>query len=241
MDEGGGPISFFFRNDDVGWEDTRLFDLLDLFARYEVPIDLAVIPKSISRETAARLRQLVAERSGYVSVHQHGFEHVNHEQTGRKCEFGDSRSSELQHADIAAGKKLLTDLLGPITDSIFTPPWNRCNASTAACLQKEGFTLLSRDITAKQLDTPELMELSVSIDWFGHRKQVRLTPDEIGASLGAAVSSQTPVGVMLHHALIDDEEREMIGELLKLLSSRPQVRCQLMRDLVPSPERNATS
>jgi len=231
MDETAGPISFFFRNDDVGWEDARLFDMLDIFAQYEVPIDLAVIPKSISRETAARLRKLVAERSGYVSVHQHGFAHVNHERTGRKCEFGDSRSLELQHADIAAGKELLSDLLGPITDPIFTPPWNRCTAFTAACLQNEGFTLLSRDVTAKQLDIADLMELPVSIDWFGHRKKVRLTSNEIGDALSATVSSREPVGVMLHHALVDDEEREMIGELLKLLSSRSQVRCRLMREV----------
>ncbi len=238
MDEAGGPIAFFFRNDDVGWEDAQLFEMLDVFARYEVPIDLAVIPKSISRETAERLRKMVAERPASISVHQHGFAHVNHEQTGRKCEFGESRSSELQHADIAAGKKLLGDLLGPITDSIFTPPWNRCTASTAACLKQEGFALLSRDITAKQLD---LMELPVSVDWFGHRKQVRLTPGEIGASLGAAVSSQGPVGVMLHHALVNDDEREMIGELLKLLAAHSQGRCRLMRDLVPATERKATS
>src|SRR6185503_15835647 len=212
MDEAHVPISFFFRNDDVGWEDTRLFELLELFAQYEVPIDLAIIPRSISRETAARLRKLVAERPRHISVHQHGYAHVNHEQMGRKCEFGESRSLERQYADIAAGRVLLSDLLGPITDSIFTPPWNRCTAFTAACLQSAGFTLLSRDITAKELDIADLMELPVSIDWFGHRKQVRLTPNEIGDALSAAVSSRTPVGVMLHHALVDDDERERIGE-----------------------------
>jgi hypothetical protein len=46
---------------------------------------------------------------------------------------------------------------------------------------------------------------------------------------------------MLHHALVDDEERERIGELLELLSSHWQVSCRLMRDLVPSFERIATS
>jgi len=228
-DEAHGPVSFFFRNDDVGWEDARLFELLDVFAQNEMPIDLAVIPRSISRETAVRLRKLVAERSEHVSVHQHGYAHVNHEQTGRKCEFGDSRPSELQHADIAAGKELLNDLLGPITDSIFTPPWNRCNSATAACLKQEGFELLSRDITAKQLD---VTELPVSIDWFGHRKGVRLTLAEIGASLSAAASSRTPVGVMLHHALMDDEEREKLVELLKLLASSSQANCRLMRKAV---------
>lgn len=241
LDAAAGPITFFFRNDDVGWEDERLFELLDCFWQYEVPIDLAVIPKAISRETAARLRRQVVGRPEHVAVHQHGYAHVNHEQTGRKCEFGENRSSEQQHADVAAGKALLNELMGPITDSIFTPPWNRCTASTVAGLQTEGFTILSRDITAQQLDTADLMELPVSIDWFGQRKQVRLTPHELGDALGTAVGSRSPVGVMLHHALVNDDEREMIGELLKLLSSHPHARCRLMRDIVTEYERRATS
>ena len=240
LDEAPGSIPFFFRDDDAGWEDERLFELLDVFADYNVPIDVAVIPKSISRETAAFLRMRLEESPKQVSVHQHGYAHVNHEQTGRKCEFGDSRSSEDQHADIAAGKALLIDLLGP-TESIFTPPWNRCTAATATCLQQEGFTLLSRDITATRFNTPGLMELPVSIDWFGHRKGVRLTPGEIGDSLSKAASAQSPVGVMLHHALVDDDERRRIGELLELLSSDSQVHCRLMRDLVLPFERKATS
>jgi peptidoglycan/xylan/chitin deacetylase (PgdA/CDA1 family) len=240
LDETSGSISFFFRDDDAGWEDARLFELLDLFADYNVPIDLAVIPKSISRQTAAHLRKRLEESPESISAHQHGYAHVNHEQTGRKCEFGDNRSREDQHADIAAGKALLNDLLGP-TESIFTPPWNRCTASTATCLQREGFTLLSRDITAREFNTPGLCELPVSIDWFGHRKNVRLTPNELGGSLSEAVSSQAPVGVMLHHALVDDEERQRIGDLLELLSSHSRVYGRLMRDLVPSSERKATS
>jgi len=241
LDEASGSIPFFFRDDDAGWEDARLFELLGVFADYNVPIDLAVIPKSISRQTAAFLRKRLDENREHVSVHQHGYAHVNHEETGRKCEFGESRSSVMQRADIAAGKALLNDLLGPVTESIFTPPWNRCTAATATCLQQERFTLLSRDITATGFNTPGLMELPVSIDWFGHRKGVRLTPNEIGKSLSKAASSQEPVGVMLHHALIDDEERRRIGELLELLSSHSRVHGRLMRDLVPPSERKATS
>lgn len=241
LDEASRSICFFFRDDDAGWEDGRLFELLDVFADHEVPIDLAVIPKSISRQTAACLRKRMEESPEQLSAHQHGYAHVNHEETGRKCEFGESRSSELQRVDIATGKAVLNDLFGPITESIFTPPWNRCTAHTATCLQREGFTVLSRDITAARFNTPGLCELPVSVDWFGHRKNVRLTPNEIGESLSKAASSNAPVGVMLHHALVDDEERQRIGELLKLLSSHSQVYGRLMRDLVPSFERIATS
>ncbi len=241
LDETPGSVHFFFRDDDAGWEDARLFELLDLFADYNAPIDLAVIPKSISRKTAACLRKRLEESPESISAHQHGYAHVNHEQTGRKCEFGNSRSSKLQHADIAAGKALLNDLLGPITESIFTPPWNRCTVATAICLRLEGFTVLSRDVTATQFGAPGLSEIPVSVDWFGHRKGVRLTPDEIGESLSKAALTHAPVGVMLHHALIDDEERQRIGELLELLSSHSRVHGRLMRDLVPSFERIATS
>jgi hypothetical protein len=241
LDEAQRSVSFFFRDDDAGWEDARLLELLDVFADYNVPVDLAVIPKSISNSTSRQLRKILDERPEQVSVHQHGYAHVNHEETGRKCEFGNSRSSELQHADIAAGKALLNERLGPITESIFTPPWNRCTVSTAICLRLEGFTVLSRDITATQFATPGLSELPVSIDWFGHRKGVRLTPDEIGESLSKGAAAQAPVGVMLHHALVDDEERQRIGELLELVSSHSRAHCRLMRDLVLPLERIATS
>jgi len=42
------PVDFFFRIDDVGWEDDRLFPLLDLFEQRAVPIDLAVIPQALT-------------------------------------------------------------------------------------------------------------------------------------------------------------------------------------------------
>ena len=234
LDSAQTPIPFFFRNDDVGWEDAQLLRLLDLFV--EVPIDLAVIPKAISEINAKRLSKM-----GNVSIHQHGYAHINHESTGRKCEFGDSRSRVQQLADITAGQQQLLDLFGPNTDSIFTPPWNRCTALTADCLREAGFSALSRDVTAARFDLENLAEIPVAIDWFAKRKQVPLTPKEIGASLATATASAAAVGVMLHHAIMDDAERERLGQLLKLLSSHSQAKCVSMRELIPSKVRRAVS
>lgn len=233
LDSNPGSITFFFRNDDVGWEDTRLFELLDLFAEFNLPLDLAAIPAAISPRTAARLQTLVERNPGKLSIHQHGYAHLNHEQTGRKCEFGETRSRDLQQADIKAGKDRLNDLFGPMAEPIFTPPWNRCTADTAACLRDSGFKLLSRDTTAPQLKIDRLAELPVSIDWFAKRKKVRLTPDEIGSSFSAAASACSRVGVMLHHAVMNEEERARLGELLQLVSTHSQARCVLMRDFIP--------
>lgn len=231
LDVQPGPVRFFFRDDDVGWEDLRLFALLDLFGDYDVPIDLAVIPKSVSAGTVKRLRGLIEARER-ISVHQHGYAHVNHELNGRKCEFGETRPRELQLADINAGKDLLLDLFGSLLDSTFTPPWNRCTATTTDCLRQTGFDVLSRDLSAGTMNVDGLTELPVAIDWFAHRKHVRLSADELGQAISAAVSSPAPVGVMLHHAVMDDEERNRLGELLELLSSHSQANCRLMRDLV---------
>lgn len=232
LDSAPDNVRFFFRNDDAGWNDTRLFELLQTFAENNIPIDLAVIPTSISQPAATRLRTTIEADPDRVSLHQHGYAHLNHEATGRKCEFGETRPRDLQLADLKAGQHLLKDLFGPAVDSFFTPPWNRCTTTTAACLRQAGFTLLSRDTTAQKLNTDGLAELPISVDWFAKRKGVPLTPTEIGAVLSAAAAStQTSVGVMLHHALMDQEERVRLGELLSLLSAHSQARCVLMRDL----------
>lgn len=235
LDEARTPISFFFRDDDAGWEDAQLFRLIDLFNHHHIPLDAAVIPNAISQLTAKRLSKIAS-----ISIHQHGYAHINHESIGRKCEFGDSRSRDEQLADIVAGQRRIFDLFGP-SDSIFTPPWNRCMAITADCLRDAGFLALSRDLTAARFDRDDLIELPISIDWFAKQKQVPLTPNQIGELLAIAASDAPPVGVMLHHAVMDDAERARLGELLKLLSSHAQARCVLMRELIPAKVRRAVS
>src|SRR6185369_10963570 len=158
LDGASEPLVFFFRDDDAGWEDARLFELIQLFGEYYVPLDLAVIPKSIGNNTAARLRALVEMFPEEIALHQHGYAHLNHEQNGRKSEFGDSRASDLQLRDIKNGRQLIADLFGPIVDPIFTPPWNRCTAATALCLREAGFSYLSRDVTAAEINTEGLHE-----------------------------------------------------------------------------------
>jgi len=241
LDAAPGSISFFFRNDDAGWDDARLFELLDLFKAYNASVDLAVIPAAISRDTAARLRRLVETDSEQVSLHQHGYAHLNYEPTGRKCEFGESRSREQQLADIRRGRDLLLDLFGLPIDPIFTPPWNRCSSTTIDCLRQLNMTCLSRDATAAPLRLEGLFELPVSIDWFARRQGVRLTLEEMGDALATAASRETPVGVMLHHAVMNDEERGKVGELLELLTTHSRARCVLMRKLVRPAMRGAIS
>lgn len=226
------PVDFFFRDDDVGWGDDRLWPLLDLFAEHALPADLAVIPAELTESLAHRLHARVECSPGALRFHQHGFAHVNHEPVGRKHEFGPSRPRPLQRHDITEGRGRLTDLLGPSVEPIFTPPWNRCTRETGQCLSELGFAVLSREARATPLAIPGLVELPISIDWFAHRKGVRLSRGEWADLVAATAREGRPTGVMFHHAVMDAGERAAADTLLALVADHPMALPRTMRALV---------
>jgi hypothetical protein len=217
LDAAAEPVTFFFRDDDAGWDDEALLALLDVFAVHAVPLDLAAIPAALTAELAAELRRRA------VVVHQHGYAHTNHEPAGRPCEFGPSRPAAEQRRDIERGADRLRALLGDLVAPIFTPPWNRCTRATAGVLRELGFAALSRDVSAEPITVSGLQELSVGVDWVRPRR---------GDELAAAVRAGAPVGVMLHHALLGDADRDAVAALLETLAADPNARCVGMSSLV---------
>lgn len=230
LDAAQGPVDLFVRDDDVGWEDARLWRLLDLFARHALPVDLAVIPMELDAVLARNLCDRAEAAPHMVSWHQHGFAHTNNEPTGRKCEFGTTRGGRLQRRDIGEGQSRLRDLLGS-SDPIFTPPWNRCTPTTGKCLVELGFEVLSLEARASPLAISGLVELPIQIDWFAHRKGVRLNLGEFGELLARVIERSGRVGLMLHHAQMNSAERAAANELLALFSSHDSVRARRMLEL----------
>jgi hypothetical protein len=155
---------------------------------------------------------------GRLGLHQHGLSHANHEPAGRKCEFGAARRFEEQRADIEGGRDLLAALLELEPDPIFTPPWNRCTAETGRAVLRAGLRVLSTESRAPALGLDELIELPVTVDWLAHRRGTRLAPAEIGVVLAADARAAGSVGVMLHHAVMGESEREGVADLLELLA-----------------------
>jgi hypothetical protein len=231
LDEAPRPIVFFFRDDDAGWRDDRLHRLLDVFARAGAPVDLAAIPCAVSPELARRLAARHHATPQLVRVHQHGFAHSNHEATGRKCEFGPTRDGLRQRDDILCGRWLLRERLDVELDPIFTPPWNRCTPETVRAVREAGLTVLSRESRAESV-AAGVRRLDVSVDWLAQRHGVRLTREAVGEQLAAAARLDAPVGVMLHHAVMDDEERAGVARLLALLASSPSARLATMMEVL---------
>ena len=231
LDETPGPLSFFFRDDDVGRADDLLTALLDRFVRRGIPLDLAVIPQALLPAAADALGRAVTRAPAPVGVHMHGFAHVNHEPAGRKCEFGASRDASAQRRDLDAGRRRLAELLGDLVAPFFTPPWNRCTETTGRLLRELGFRALSRDGGEPPLGIPGLVELPVRVDWLRRPAGSPRDLSLVAARLAAA-GPEHPTGIMLHHERMDGDELERLDELLALLAGHPAARCRTMASLV---------
>lgn len=230
--EATSPVTFFFRDDDAGWADERLWCLLDVMSAATAPVDLAVIPAALSGETATELLARQARSPELLGLHQHGYRHENHEPNGRPCEFGPSQSKAVQRQDIAEGAALLGHLLPGVVDPIFTPPWNRCTPLTGACVAELGMRALSRETRAEPLRISGLLELPILVDWLKRAGDERLPPAAVADLVGGAVREGHTVGVMFHHAAMDDDELVRVAELLALLGTSPAARCRPMREIL---------
>ncbi len=226
------PVAVFFRDDDAGWGDARLSALLDVFARASAPLDVAVIPAELTPSLIGQLARAHPD----VRVHQHGYAHVNHEPTGRKCEFGPTRRAAEQCADISRGRVRLVEAFGELLDPVFTPPWNRCTGETGHALVSLGIPILSRDHTAPRLGQAGLMEVPVTVDWFGGRHGVRWSQAELGERLANRLAGAEPTGVMLHHAVTDDGELAAVAELVSVLAAHGAAELTTLLDVASAAE-----
>lgn len=223
LDRRGDRLNLFFRDDDAGWRQDRLDAMLSVFARLEVPIDLAAIPAAMTEQGAGQLNRW-RERHPGIGVHQHGYCHHNHEPEGaRKCEFGPTRPVARQCADIAMGRERMLALFGTV-DPIFTPPWNRISAETVQALPGLGFALFSDDGKAARQDGGP-RHLPVDCDWERERRTGNLTfaLERLLARTG------TSAGIMLHHATMDADALAQLAEFLSAIRAHRQVRFVSMR------------
>jgi hypothetical protein len=241
LDAVRAPLRLFLRDDDGGWDDARLFKLLDCTAVAGVPIDLAVIPQSCSAALAHTLCARIDAAPALIGVHQHGYAHTNHEPSGRKCEFGAARDVAAQAHDLQRGRERLHGLFGTRLDGWFTPPWNRCSPATPGLLAALGYSALSRDRGAPVQRA--LPEVAVNVDWC--KQRAAGGDDAVAATLAQALARRTAaggsVGVMLHHAVMDARDLQWLRVLLAATAGHPKVRWVAMNEVLASDSESMTS
>jgi len=225
------PLDCFFRDDDGGWDDAALLRLATCFERAGAPLDIAMIPAATGTALAACLLERKRGGTTPLALTSHPCSHLNHEATGRKCEFGTSRTHVQQLGDIEAGRIRLQRLFGEAIDPIFTPPWNRCTDDTVAALGDLGFRTLSRHRGASPDARGRLHELNVHVDWMRHRAATGPDQCAIVEALVDSLRHDEPVGIMLHHAVMTDGDFHALSELLFLLGSQAHVGLRSMSEL----------
>ena len=229
----GKEIRVFFRDDDIDEDEESLIRLLDLFLAHGVPLNLAIIPDLLSEATVRRLhtRELwIPESLGLI---QHGWKHLNHEQEGRKCEFGISRSLADKFKDIARGKFRLEDAFGPRFYPAFTPPWNRCTQDTFGVLDELGFMVFSKDRGKELVQGHRFQEISTTLDLYRWKGGAALEPaDVIVKTLISQLWELDTIGILLHHKVMDVTALTFLDQLLGELRQCSQVRFHTLKTLM---------
>lgn len=215
------PLHLFLRDDDIDDDEETLRELLDIALARDVPLNLEIIPNGL---TAAGIR-LVADHKRFtpdlVELNQHGWQHVNHEVEGRKCEFGPSRSYAQQYEDIAQGKALLETTFEELFTPVFTPPWNRYTADTLQVLHDLGFTGFSA-LGKVPVAGYGFQDLSVTLDLYQWKGATALkAPERLLNELIQQITAGAPIGLLLHHKVMDAAAFAFLSGLLAELRRYP--------------------
>jgi O6-methylguanine-DNA--protein-cysteine methyltransferase len=218
------PLRIFFRNDDVDEDEASLRRLLRLFLEQNTPINLGVIPGRLTAACAELLAESVGAAPAFFELNQHGWRHQNHEREGRKCEFGASRTYAEQLADITLGQERMTEAFGRNWFPVFIPPWNRCTEETLRAIDHLGFRALSAKQGRSVVTGYRFEEISITLDIYRWNGGARMkSPEEIAGELIPQFSRQQPIGVVLHHKVMDDQAFFFLGLLLDTLAAHPAV------------------
>jgi peptidoglycan/xylan/chitin deacetylase (PgdA/CDA1 family) len=209
-----GPM-VFFRADDVAVPGRQLADMLAVFARWDAPLSLAVVPAWITALRWNELKQLAGKASGRWCWHQHGWRHKNHETEGKKQEFGPSRPAVDIRSDLELGRSRLETILGNDFTRIFTPPWNRCDRRTLDILAESGYQAVSRFSGGWPPAPPGLPDIAMTLDLHTRKESDPKAAwhnllTELRQSLSAGCC-----GVMLHHRRMNAAALSFLELLLR--------------------------
>ena len=78
------PVPVFFRADDIGVISNAFVRLMALFERYQIPLCLAVVPAWLTVPRWSAMSRICDTGSALWCWHQHGWQHRNHQCSGKE-------------------------------------------------------------------------------------------------------------------------------------------------------------
>lgn len=225
-------VDIFLRDDDIDEDEETLRHLLDVCLARSVPLNLEIIPGRLTTPTIKLLGNHKRFHPTLLELNQHGWQHHNHEPNGRKCEFGISRTFEQQLQDIGQGKRLLEEIFEDRFYPAFTPPWNRCTEDTLRVLDQLGFEVFSKTRGKQPVTGYRFQEISISLDLFRWNGGATLRPaNELLNQLINQLGTINPIGIMLHHKVMDAEAFYFLDMLLAELKQYSNLRFHTFQSL----------
>ncbi len=225
------PVPVYFRADDIGVISEAFVKLMALFEQYKMPLCLAVVPAWLTARRWSAMSRVCNSGSALWCWHQHGWRHRNHQCSGKKSEFGASRSTAAIRKDIINGRNRLQGLLGNHFSPFFTPPWNRCSQETELELREAGFKAISTDRRGPQPTDRPLPDLPVNVDL-----HTRKESDGQSCLLAMAAELETAagngaIGFMIHHQRMSDTSFMLLQGLLEIIQQTRTLTPVDFRDL----------
>ncbi|PJD94370.1 MAG: hypothetical protein CK425_11590 [Parachlamydia sp.] len=206
-------MKIFFRDDDLGWDTQRFQMLLQVFLKNNTKLNVAAIPK-ICQENY--VKGTFADYAELLQIHTHGYAHINWKATGKRCEFDEHRSLEVVRTELTQGMTLLQELFPLLYFPAFTPPWNNIAARFLPLLPQIGYRILSRSTASNQIPAPEIQNLDVSINLHSVRQKLQIPLNVVLEKI--KLDYPKPLGILLHHTMMDDLDFAFLDQLLKLLA-----------------------
>lgn len=214
----GQPLEFWWRDDDAVNAGPKLEQLLNLARRYRAPVLLAVIPDQADDSILSH------DPRGWVTIAQHGVDHIPRQKAGKNSEFPEERDPDEAAAAIAGGRDKLAALFGDRFGPIFVPPWNRMSEIHIDRLSEMGFTGYSGFGPRMKIKANGLSLFNTHIDLIDWRKDKKFLGAE--TLIGQMVkhlsdNKDEPTGILTHHLVHDPATWNFLTDLLETLSAHP--------------------
>jgi hypothetical protein len=238
-EEAGMVARLWWRDDDAVAPTPQLDRLLALVG--DTPLALAVIPANAVAGLAAAL-----DFFPQVTVLHHGWCHADraadYPGAGRKSEYPSERHPVDVADEFDEGRRRLRALFGPRALPVFVPPWNRFAERFVPLLVEAGLTTLSQMAPRTGEPPGGIAVLDVHIDvvaWRADRGFIGKGPalGRLIAELRArrAVFSQSAIGVLTHHLVMDGATEDFMGALGQAIVAHPAARWADPRELLSAP------
>jgi hypothetical protein len=217
----GEAIRLWGRDADAGRAHPALDRRLELAARRDLPLALAVVPLWLEPPVQAAIAA-----SAQATVLQHGYDHANHAAAGsRPVELG-GRPADAILRELAAGREILREAFGSTFLAVLVPPWNRLEPALIAQLGACGFCGLSTfGRRPDEAGAPGLCQVNTHLDPVDWRAS-RLFVGETAAlqRLCAVLDPDEPIGILTHHLVMDEAGWTFLDRLLGVLARHPAAR-----------------